>query len=387
MLRPAMRRPVATLLVGMALTAALALPATSMRLGNEGHETFPTSVPAVATYDRLTQIFPAQGVTHLVAVHSKPAAAVQVAAALGTLAERARGDALFAQDTEFTQDTEFAQDADPLIQTSADATTSTIQIAVPYPENSAEARASLDQLRGALVPETLDRIPGVEYAVTGDVARGVDYSLHQAQRIPWVIGFVALATLVVMVFAFGSPVLAVLGVALNLAAVVSAWGALTLVFQGSWAEDLLGFTSTGFIGSRMPLMVFAILVGLSTDYQIFVVSRIREAVHRGVPPRQAVLDGITSSASVVTSAAVIMISIFVSFMLIDRIELKQVGLGLAVAVLFDAVVLRILILPAAMTLLGERCWWPIRSTRETPAAAAASDRPPPLYGAGRTPWK
>lgn len=178
------------------------------------------------------------------------------------------------------------------------------------------------------------------------------------------IGFVALATLVVMIFALGSPVLAVLGVALNLAAVASAWGALTLVFQGSWAEDLLGFTSTGFIGSRMPLMVFAILVGLSTDYQIFVVSRIREAVLRGVPTRQAVLDGITSSASVVTSAAVIMISIFVSFMLIDRIELKQVGLGLTVAVLFDAVVLRILILPAAMTLLGERCWWPTRFARQ-----------------------
>jgi RND superfamily putative drug exporter len=111
----------------------------------------------------------------------------------------------------------------------------------------------------------------------------------------------------------------------------------------------------------MPLMIFAVLVGLSTDYQIFVVSRIREAVLRGVPTRQAVREGIAGSASVVTSAALIMVSVFVSFMLIDRIELKQVGVGLTVAVLFDAVVLRILILPSVMTLLGERCWWPRRT--------------------------
>lgn len=362
LLRPAMRRPVVTLLVGVALTAAVALPATAMRLGNEGKETFPTSVPAVATYERLTGAFPTEGVAHLVAVRSDPAGAARVAAALDALVERTRGDARYAPDAQ--------------IRTSADTTTSTVRIAVPYPENSSEARASLDHLRGTLVPETLGRVPGAEYAVTGEVARGVDYSAHQAERIPWVIGFVALATLLVMFFALGSPVLAALGVLLNLASVACAWGVLTLVFQGRWAEDLLGFTSTGFIGSRTPLLVFAILVGLSTDYQIFVVSRIREAVQRGVPTRHAVRDGIAGSASVVTSAAAIMISVFVSFVLIDRIELKQVGVALTAAVLFDAVVLRILILPAAMTLLGERCWWPARPLRRTPAqpstAAAAT---------------
>jgi RND superfamily putative drug exporter len=108
------------------------------------------------------------------------------------------------------------------------------------------------------------------------------------------------------------------------------------------------------------MMIFAILAGLSTDYQIFVVSRIREAVLRGVPTRQAVRDGIVGSASVVTSAAVIMLSVFASFLFIDRIELKQAAVGLSVAVLFDAIVLRILILPSVMTLLGERTWWPMR---------------------------
>jgi RND superfamily putative drug exporter len=161
-------------------------------------------------------------------------------------------------------------------------------------------------------------------------------------------------------------------VAVNLAAVAVSWGVLTLVFQGTWAEGLLGFTSTGFVGSRMPMMIFAILAGLSTDYQIFVVSRIREAVRRGVPTRQAVRDGIVGSAGVVTSAAVIMLSVFASFLFIDRIEMKQAAVGLSVAVLFDAVVLRILILPSVMTLLGERSWWPWRPARghaDAPARA------------------
>jgi RND superfamily putative drug exporter len=233
------------------------------------------------------------------------------------------------------------------------------RVPMPHPENSAEAVDSLERLRGELLPAGLGT-SGVEYAVSGEVARGVDYAAHQDARIPWVIGFVCIATLAVMLVAFGSVPLAAIGVAINLAAVAVAWGVLTLVFQGTWAQDLLGFTSTGFVGSRMPLMVLAILVGLSTDYQIFVVSRIREAVSRGVPTRQAVLDGIAASAAVVTSGALIMLSVFASFLFIERIEMKQVAVGLSVAVLFDAVVLRILILPSVLMLLGERSWWPGR---------------------------
>lgn len=243
-------------------------------------------------------------------------------------------------------------------------------MAVPHPENSVAAVASLHRLRTDLLPATLGALPGVEYAVSGEIARGVDHAAHQAERLPWVIGFVCLATLLVMLFAFGSLVLAVLGVVINLAAVAVSWGVLALVFQHTWAEDLLGFTSPGFVGSRMPLMVFAILVGLSTDYQIFVVSRIREAVRDGVPTRRAVADGISRTAGTVTSAAVIMVSVFVSFLFIDRIEMKEVAVGLTAAVLFDAVVLRILILPAAMTILGERSWWPT-----APASAGAASGP------------
>ncbi|TQM44512.1 MMPL family transporter [Pseudonocardia cypriaca] len=339
-LQPALRRPVATLVAGLAVTAALALPAAAMRLATEGKETFPVSVPAVAAYDRLTAAFPDAGAAHLVAVRAAPERAADVAVALDGLAARTPGNEL---------------------RTSADGTTSVFRVPVPHPENSPEAHASLQQLRAQVLPAALPG-PGVEHAVSGEIARGVDYAAHQDARIPAVIVFVTLATLLVMLVAFRSLPLAALGVAFNLASVAVAWGVLVLVFQGTWAEDLLGFESMGFVGSRMPLMVFAILVGLSTDYQIFLVSRIREAVRSGVPTRQAVLDGIAGSAAVVTSAAVIMLSVFASFLFIDRIEMKQVAVGLSVAVLFDAVVLRILILPSVLTLLGERSWWPCCST-------------------------
>jgi putative drug exporter of the RND superfamily len=314
-----------------------------MRLGVEGKETYPRSVPAVAAYAQLTALFPDQGAHHLVVLHGP---ADEVGAALDALAARTAADTV-----------DFA--GVPEVRRSADGTTGTLRIAVPHPENSAAALASLEHLRADLLPGLV----GVEHAVSGEIARGVDYSAHQAQRLPWVIGSVCLATLLVMLVAFGSPVLAALGVVINLAAVAVAWGVLALVFQNRWAEPLLGFTSPGFVGSRMPLMVFAILVGLSTDYQILVVSRIREAVRAGTPTRRAVGAGIATTAGTVTSAAVIMISVFAGFLPIDRIEMKEVAVGLTAAVLFDAVVLRILILPAALTILGEWSWWPRHPAR------------------------
>jgi RND superfamily putative drug exporter len=142
------------------------------------------------------------------------------------------------------------------------------------------------------------------------------------------------------------------------------------VFQGTWAEGLLGFTSTGSIGTRVPLFLFVILFGLSMDYQVFVISRIREAALRGVPTRQAVLDGVGGSASVVTSAAFVMVTVFASFVAMHIMEMKQMGFALAVAVLLDAAVIRIMILPALMLLLGDRCWWPSRRMRRVQGGTA-----------------
>ncbi|MFI1937047.1 MMPL family transporter [Streptomyces purpureus] len=360
LLRPVMRRPLVTLLAGLAATAALALPTLGMKLGTEGKETFPDSIPAVAAYDRTVRAHPSEGPAHLVLVRG-----ADPAAPLRELAARTRGDALFAQDRA------------PVPRISADGRTALLALPVPYAQNSSQAADSLERLRTTLLPATAGAA-GVEWAVSGEIAYGADYAAHQEHRLPWVVVLVSLATLAIMYAAFRSAVMAAIGALLNLAAVLVAWGVLTLVFQHTWAEGLLGFESLGFVGSRTPLLVFAILVGLSTDYQIFVVSRIREAVRRGTPTRQAVVEGIAGSASVVTSAAVIMVSVFVSFLFIDRVEMKQLAVGLTVAVLFDAIVLRALILPSAMALLGERCWWPLRpgarGTRRTqmPGAAQAA---------------
>ncbi|MFD9034029.1 MMPL family transporter [Streptomyces sp. NPDC059567] len=359
LLRPVVRRPLVALIAGLVATVALAAPALGMKLGTEGKETFPDSIPAVAAYDRLVTAFPSEGPAHLVLVRGE-----DPAAPLRKLAESARGDALFAQDRA------------PVVRTAEDGRTALLALPVPYAANSPEAARSLEKVRGQLLPAAVEGVPGLQWAVSGEIAAGADYAAHQRERLPWVVLFVALATLAIMYAAFRSVVMAALGMLLNLAAVLVAWGVLTLVFQGTWAEGPLGFESLGFVGSRTPLLVLAILVGLSTDYQIFVVSRIREAVERGVPTRQAVVDGIAGSASVVTSAAVIMVSVFVSFLFIDRIEMKQIAVGLTVAVLFDAIVLRAIILPSTMALLGERVWWPRRPataavrTARVPAAAA-----------------
>ncbi|MFE6038687.1 MMPL family transporter [Streptomyces sp. NPDC056452] len=367
LLGPVVRRPLAALLLGTAATAALALPALNMELGTEGKETFPDSLVAVSTYDRLTAAYPSQGPAHLVLVRADDPAAL-----LRALAERTRGDGLF------------AQDGKPELTVAEDGRTAMLKVPVPFAQNSAEATRSLERLRTELIPDTVGKAAtGVEVAVSGEIAGGVDYAAHQEDRLPWVIVFVSLTTLAIMFAAFRSVVLAVLGVLLNLATVTVSWGVLTLVFQGTWAESALGFESLGFVGSRTPLMVFAILVGLSTDYQIFVVSRIREAVRKGVPTRQAVVEGIAGSASVVTSAAVIMVSVFLSFLFIDRIEMKQIAVGLTVAVLFDAVVLRALVLPSVLALLGDRSWWPERPAADQ-ESLADGPTPRPLPGAAAT---
>lgn len=353
LLRPATRHPVVTFLAASIAMVALALPALNMKLSVAGTDTFPREAAAVATYDRLTAAFPAEGVRHLIVVRTDPAQAGQVRAAMEDLAARAQNDPAFGGKT------------NPSIRTSDDSGVAVLQLAVPYGANSAEGERSLVLLRSQLVPETVARVPGAEAFVAGDVARVVDYAGQQSDKLPWVVGFVLLLTFIMMAAAFRSVVIGLVGVVLNLLSAAAAFGALVVVFQYTWAEGLLGFTSGGFINSRVPLMLFVILFGLSMDYQVFVVSRIREAVVRGVPPRQAVHDGITTSAGVVTSAAVVMVSVFASFVFVSLLEIKQIGFGLAVAVLLDAVIIRILILPSLLVLLGKAAWWPSHLGRQT----------------------
>ncbi|GHH38476.1 membrane protein [Streptomyces umbrinus] len=349
LLRPANRHPVATLCVSVLALLALAAPLAGLKITEMSRDTHSREIPAMQVYDRLNEAFPERRVTHDIVVRADAGRSAEVTAALSKLAELAHADPLFT-------------DAER-IRTSDDRRVSVLELKVPHLGNSDEAYDSLDHLRDEYVPATVGGIEGAEYGVSGDVARYSDYPAHQNGKLPLVLGALLLVTFAMTLYAFRSVVLALLGVVLNLLSAAAALGLLVLVFQGSWAEGPLNFDSTGSIGSRVPLFLFVILFGLSMDYQVFVVSRIREAVLGGVPTRQAVLDGIRSSASVVTSAAAVMTTVFTSFVFLHIIEMKQIGFVLAAAVLLDAFVIRVLILPAAMLLLGEASWWPSRGVR------------------------
>ncbi|MGK5522377.1 MMPL family transporter [Micromonospora sp. URMC 107] len=358
-LRPALRAPVATLVISVGLLLALATPALGMKMKFPGMEDLPRSTPAMQAYDRLTAAFPSNGTTHTVAVRAPAGEADRVEAALTALAGRASADPLFAP-TEATG---------PRIEVSADRRVSVLEVATPHTSRTDEAVRSLDRLRDDLVPAALGGVPGVEYAVGGDIADSEDYSRHIRDKLPIVVGFVLLLTFLVMVLTFRSVVIALSSIVLNLLSAGAAYGLLVLVFQGDWAEGLLGFTSMGAIVTWLPLFLFVVLFGLSMDYHVFVVSRIREGVRAGMSNRDAVAYGITSSAGVVTSAAIVMVGVFSIFATLSTIDMKQLGVGLAAAILLDATIIRAVVLPALMTMLGDANWWAPRFLRARPAPA------------------
>ncbi|MFL6071993.1 MAG: MMPL family transporter [Mycobacteriales bacterium] len=349
LLRPALRRPGATLLVALIFLVGLGLPAAGMKLKNSSNDDLPRSIPAMRGYDRLTKAFPSEYTPQQVAVKAAPEQAPRVVAALDELVRRTATDRLFTSDTRGER---------PRVRASADGRVHTVDLVSPYASTSTETRDAVRELRHALLPATVGQVPGAEYGVAGDTAANLDYAAHVKDKLPLVMGFVLLLTFVMMVAAFRSVVLALTAIAVNLLSALAAFGALVLVFQHHWAEGLLNFHSSGAVISWLPLFQFVVLFGLSMDYHVFVVSRIREAVQRGMPTREAVEYGITRSAGVVTSAAIVMVSVFAVFTTLAMLDMKQMGFGLAAAVLLDAFLVRAVLLPSAMILLGRANWWP-----------------------------
>jgi len=357
-LKPALKHPVATLLVAVTGLLAIASPALAMTLKFPGTEDLPRTTSVMKAYDRLTAAFPSTGTSHEVAVRAPANEAPAVKIALAELVRRTQSDKLFAQDGL----------EEPRV--SKDGTVTTLEVATPYEGGSQEARDSLAKLRKDLMPETVGKVPGAEYAVGGFVAADVDYAAHTRSKLPLVIGFVLLLTMIVMMVTFRSVVVAVTAIGLNLLSAGAAYGVVTAVFQSTWAEPILHFRSNGAVVSWLPLFLFVVLFGLSMDYHVFVVSRIREAVLRGVPTKRAVADGITGSAGVVTSAAAVMIGVFAVFATLSTLDMKQLGVGLAVAILIDATIIRAVVLPSVMTLLGDANWWAPKWLRHKPAKHA-----------------
>jgi uncharacterized membrane protein YdfJ with MMPL/SSD domain len=219
------------------------------------------------------------------------------------------------------------------------------------------SRHAITALRTNLVPRTLGSIPGLQTAVTGATAEDLDFTQQMKHGIPCVIGFVLMLAFLLLLVTFRSIVVPLKAIALNLLAVAASTGVLVLVFQHHWAEELLGFHSDGAIVSWLPLFLFVVLFGLSMDYHVFILSRVREGVDQGMSTDDALRHGITRTAGVVTSAALVTVGVFSLFATANELELKQAGIGLAAAILLDATIIRGVLLPASMKLLGERNWY------------------------------
>ena len=258
---------------------------------------------------------------------------------------------------------------------SYDETVGSIALPLTGAGDNAASRHAIAILRQELVPETLGRVPGVETVVTGDTAEDVDFTRQMKHGVPYVIAFVLVFAFLLLLVAFRSIVVPLKAMVLNLLSVAAAYGVLVLVFQHHWAEGVLDFKSNGAVISWLPLFLFVVLFGLSMDYHVFILSRVRELVDRGLSTDDAVRQGITATAGVVTSAAMVMIAVFLLFASLSALELKETGIGLATAVFIDATIVRAVLLPASMKLLGERNWylpkaleWLPRAELEDPAA-------------------
>jgi uncharacterized membrane protein YdfJ with MMPL/SSD domain len=338
-----MRRPRLSAVLAGGLLVALAIPAIQLRLVIPSPDTFPQSLPAVQTYKRMQAAFPGTALPANVVVEAPDVNAPAAQAAIQELEERALASGRMYQ---------------PItVDVNQDATVANITVPIEGTGTDAASDASLAALRNDIVPETVGALPNAESGVTGLTAQWTDATDEIKSKLPLVFAFVLLFAFMLMLFAFRSLVIAAKAILLNLLSVAAAYGVLVLVFQHGIGKGFLGFSSTEGIDPVIPLLLFVMLFGLSMDYHVFIISRIREAFQRGVGNDEAVAYGIRSTAGVVTSAAIVMVFVFAIFGTLSMLFFKQFGVGLATAVLLDATIVRAVLLPASMKLLGDWNWY------------------------------
>jgi RND superfamily putative drug exporter len=260
------------------------------------------------------------------------------------------------------------------VETNRDGTVSKVEVPLAGNGTNERSTKALAYLRGELLPSTVGKVSGVEYAVTGGTANSEDFNKAATSSVPKVFAFVLLFAFALLLVSFRSIVIAIKAIILNLLSVAAAYGVLVAIFQWGWGENLLNFQSNGGIANWLPMFMFVILFGLSMDYHVFILSRIRELHDRGFSTDRSISEGIKSTAGTVTSAAVVMVGVFAVFTALPIVDLKEMGIGLAVAVLIDATLVRAVLLPASMKLLGDANWylpswlgWLPRSKHEAPA--------------------
>jgi putative drug exporter of the RND superfamily len=339
---------------GLAAIALLALatPALGLRIGQPPIDA-PYDLPAVQTMLKIQQAFPQAPGPAQVVVTGSDVTGPRVAAAVGALRARTSAEGPV---------------RGPVTATSIGGGRALL-VTVQLAGNGQDATSyqALTTLRDQDLPATLGRVPGIGYAVTGDTAGNHDTIQLVHDNTPLVFTVVAVLAFVVLLAGFRSVVIPVVSIVLNLLSVAAAYGLITLIFQDGRLQHLLGYTSFGGITWWVPLFMFVLLFGISMDYHVFILSRIREHWARGSSPREAAIGGIASSAGVVSSAALIMVAVFSIFLTLPFIELKVLGVGMAAAILIDATVVRGILLPATLSLLGDRAWRLRRGRARPPA--------------------
>ncbi len=333
---------------------ALAAPALSMRLGEPAIDA-PKGLAVVQTMNDIQHAFPQTPSPAQVVVTGTDVTGPRVQAAVAALQGRAAAGGAIREPVTATAVGSGAARA--------------LLVNVPLAGNGTDAASyrALQTLRTQILPATLGKVPGARFAVTGDTAQNADFTRQLHNSTPVVLGLVALLAFVVLLVAFRSLAIPLVSILLNLLSVGAAYGLVTLIFQDGRLQGLLGFTSFGGIISWVPLFMFVFLFGISMDYHVFILSRIRELRGQGAGVREAVTGGIASSAGVVTSAALIMVAVFSIFATLPLIDLKILGIGTAAAVLIDATVVRGILVPAALALLGDRAWYLPRPFHRLPS--------------------
>jgi putative drug exporter of the RND superfamily len=339
-----MRRPAFAVAISTALLVVLALPVLNIHTKLLSFTDLPKSLGIVKTYDTIQASFPgSQDPAHLV-VEADDVTTPQFAKAYAEFKKRALATGVIHQP----------------IRVSVNKAKTVARVDFPLAGEGQDATAvrALETLRTQVIPPVLATLPpGTQQAVTGDTAANVDFNQTMKSRAPIVFAFVLGFAFLLLLLTFRSIVIPIKAIILNLLSVGAAYGVLVWIFQDGHLQGLLGFHSNGAVVTWLPLFLFTVLFGLSMDYHVFILSRVKELVDQGVPTDQAVERGIRSTASTVTSAAAVMIAVFAIFASLRTLDIKQLGVGLAVAVLLDATLIRGVLLPAAMKLLGDWNWY------------------------------
>ncbi|MDQ2984547.1 MAG: MMPL family transporter [Actinomycetota bacterium] len=355
-----LRRPAVSLAVSVAALVALAVPVFGLNIGASGVTTLPNRFASVQGFEELQRDFPRLRIYPVRVVVANDASTPAVADAIGRLR------ALIARDKRFTSTTtNYSKDQDAAV----------VAATLRSDPASPEAVAAVRNLRKHVIPNLFGGRNSRVY-VGGNTSEQIDYLDSVTKPAPFVFAFVLGLTFILLTIVFRSIVIAATAVVLNLLSVGAAYGLLVLVFQHGYAAGLLGFEHSPTIEAWVPLFLFSVLFGLSMDYQVFLLSRIRERYDESGDTADAVQHGVASTARIITGAALIIVAVFLGFAMGDLIQFQQMGFGVAVALLIDATIIRSLVLPSAMKLLGRSNWYLPRWLDWLPDLQVEREAPP-----------